>query len=89
MKPPTDKQIRFAQKIHFQMQIPLPEEKTSQAYYIYIRDNIEKYNQIIRDEWYHYHQFMRKYRQLRRSKGSYMDEEQDAAWAASMDFGWM
>lgn len=43
MKPASDKQIAFAFLINQATKIPLPEEETAQAYFIYIRDNIAEY----------------------------------------------
>ena len=43
MKPASDKQIAFAFLINQVTKISLPEEKTAQAYFIYIRDNIDEY----------------------------------------------
>ncbi len=94
MKPPTERQLLFARRIAHFTGVPLPEEETSQAYFYYIRDNIEKYKnrvKVIRHEvnvMRHEKAIREKYNS-RNERTSYMDEEQDAAWAASMDFGWM
>ena len=42
---PTDKQISYANAIHHLMGVPLPEEKTKQAYFLYIRDNYKDYRE--------------------------------------------
>lgn len=86
MKPASDKQIAFAFLINQATKIPLPEEETAQAYFIYIRDNIAEYKRKKREKraksWSLLKPYMKKY-------GSYLDEDDDASWAASMDFGWM
>ena len=86
MKPPTDRQILFAQRIFNRTNVPLPEEKTSQAYFCYIRDNIEKYKNIMCAIRY---EANRDKYNSRNKRNSYMDEDQDASWAASMDFDWL
>lgn len=86
MKPASDKQIAFAFLINQVTKISLPEEETAQAYFIYIRDNIDEYKRKKREKRATnlglLKPYMKKY-------GSYMDEDDDASWAASMDFGWM
>ena len=86
MKPASDKQIAFAFVINQVTKIPLPEEETAQAYFIYIRDNIDDYRRKIRKKraksWRLLKPYIKKY-------GSYLGEDDDESWAASMDFGGM
>ena len=42
MKEPSEKQVSFARSISFVTKVPLPEEETAQAYFKYIRDNIDR-----------------------------------------------
>ena len=88
MKEPSEKQISFARSISFVTKVPLPEEETAQAYFIYIRDNIDKYKCLRRCAIYE-RQMERKREKERKMYNSYMGDEQDAAWAAAMDFSWM
>ena len=88
MKEPSEKQISFARSISFVTKVPLPEEETAQAYFIYIRDNIERYKCLRRCAIYE-RQRERAREKERKIYNSYMDDEQDAAWAAAMDFSWM
>lgn len=88
MKEPSEKQVSFARSISFVTKVPLPEEETAQAYFIYIRDNIERYKCLRRCAIYE-RQRERKREKERKIYNSYMDDEQDAAWAAAMDFSWM
>ena len=87
MKLPSEKQIVFADLINAKTGKPLPKEKTAQAYFIYIRDNIEEYKRI--------QEFNRYKRRNESKKKSYhiyntiMDDDQDADWAAAMDFSWL
>ena len=46
MKPPSEKQIKFAQKIAITLQKNLPVEKTSYTYWKFIKDNVDKYNKV-------------------------------------------
>ena len=89
MKEPSEKQVSFARSIGFVTKVPLPEEETAQAYFIYIRDNIERYNCLRRCAIYERQREREREKQKRKIYNSYMDDEQDAAWAAAMDFGWM
>lgn len=89
MKPASDKQIIFAHRIHSATGKPLPQEKSASAYFIYIHDNIEEYNTIQARRRAAYHSFLRKYKAEQHIYNSHLDEEQDAAWAAAMDFSWM
>ena len=88
MKEPSEKQVSFARSISFVTKVPLPEEETAQAYFIYIRDNIERYKSLRRCAIYE-RQLEREREKERKRYNSYMDDEQDAAWAAAMDFSWM
>ena len=88
MKEPSEKQVSFARSISFVTKVPLPEEETAQAYFIYIRDNIDRYKCLRRCAIYE-RQMERAREKERKIYNSYMDDEQDAAWAASMDFSWM
>ena len=86
MKPASDKQIAFAFLINQVTKISLPEEETAQAYFIYIRDNIDEYKRKKREKIATSRRVLRPYM---KKYGSYMDEDDDASWAASMDFDWM
>ena len=88
MKEPSEKQVSFARSISFVTKVPLPEEETAQAYFVYIRDNIDRYKCLRRCAIYE-RQRERERGKERKIYNSYMDDEQDAAWAASMDFSWM
>ena len=88
MKEPSEKQVSFARSISFVTKVPLPEEETAQAYFIYIRDNIDRYKCLRRCAIYE-RQRERKREKERKIYNSVMDDEQDAAWAAAMDFSWM
>lgn len=88
MKEPSEKQVSFAHSISFVTKVPLPEEETAQAYFIYIRDNIDRYKCLRRCAIYE-RQRKREREKERKMYNSYMDDEQDAAWAAAMDFSWM
>lgn len=44
MKKPSEKQVSFAHSISLTTKVPLPEEETAQAYFLYIQENIERYN---------------------------------------------
>lgn len=89
MKEPSEKQISFARSINFVTKVPLPEEETAQAYFIYIRDNIDRYKCLRRCAIYEHQKECEQEKQKRKIYNSYMDDEQDAAWAAAMDFSWM
>lgn len=88
MKEPSEKQVSFARSISFVTKVPLPEEETAQAYFIYIRDNIDRYKCLRRCAIYE-RQREREREKERKIYNSYMDDEQDAAWAVAMDFSWM
>ena len=87
MKEPSDRQIVFAVWISQVINKPLPTENTAQAYFLYIQDNIEQYRKLRAEKQkgcaYNYH------KTKRRVYNSVMDDEQDASWAAAMDFSWM
>jgi lysyl-tRNA synthetase class I len=87
MKEPSDRQIAFAVRISHLTKKPMPTENTAQAYFIYIRDNIQEYQKLRRN--YLYDRQRLREQQPQRIYNSVMDDEQDAAWAASMDFSWM
>ena len=89
MKEPSEKQVSFARSISFVTKVPLPEEETAQAYFIYIRDNIERYKCLRRCAIYELQREREYEKQKRKMYNSIMDDEQDAAWAAAMDFSWM
>lgn len=78
MKEPSEKQVSFARSI-----------STAQAYFIYIRDNIDRYKCLRRCAIYERQRERKQEKQKRKMYNSYMDDEQDAAWAAAMDFSWM
>lgn len=88
MKEPSDKQIIFACWISQVTGKQLPIENTAQAYFIYIQENIEQYKKIRskkrKNHVYNYHKLPKKH-----IYNLIMDDDQDASWAASMDFGWM
>lgn len=81
MKPASEKQIAFANKIFRMTKKPLPEEKTAQKYFYYIQENIDEYKKIKMKISYT--------NKPNYNKRVYLDEEEDASWAAAMDFGWM
>ena len=90
MKPASERQIDFANLINAATKIPLPQEKTAFAYWKYIQDNIEKYNTYRAEHFKNAKNFERGLRAKSKVMyGSYMDDEQDASWAAAMDFSWM
>lgn len=89
MKKPSEKQVSFARSISFVTKVPLPVEDTAQAYFIYIRDNIERYKCLRRCAIYEHQRKCEQEKQKRKIYNSYADDEQDAAWAAAMDFSWM
>lgn len=89
MKEPSEKQVSFARSISFVTKVPLPEEETAQAYFIYIRDNIDRYKCLRNCIIYERQRERKQEKQKRKMYNSYMDDEQDAAWAAAMDFSWM
>ena len=88
MKEPSDKQIVFACWISQVTGKQLPKENTAQAYFLYIQENIQQYKKIRsekrKNNVYNYHKLPRKH-----LYNSVMDDEQDASWAAAMDFDWM
>lgn len=47
MKPATEKQISFAKAISGVTGKPLPEEKTRQSMFLFIRDNVDEYRSRI------------------------------------------
>lgn len=87
MKQPSEKQMNFANKISNSLNKPVPTEKTAQAYFLYISENLEAYQEKearLRAAW----------KKMRRKTASYnktyyLDDEEDASWAAAMDFSWM
>ena len=90
MKKPSEKQIVFAELISAATKIPLPQEQTAFAYWKYIQDNLEEYNKYRAEHIKNAKKLERE--SITKNKviyGSYMDDEQDASWAAAMDFGWM
>ena len=97
MKWATTKQIEFAELINIHTGIPLPEVPTRLNYQIYLSKNIEKYNEIMREKRKrrfhngHYSStIITIHRGNRNEDGAFpLDEEQDAEWAAAMDFSWM
>ena len=89
MKEPSEKQASFARSISFVTKVPLPEEETAQAYFIYIRDNVDRYKCLRRCAIYERQRAREQEKQKRKIYNSVMDDEQDAAWAAAMDFSWM
>ena len=44
LEPPTARQVNFATEISKALNVPLPEEKTKQAYSKFISEHIEWYN---------------------------------------------
>ena len=89
MKEPSKKQVSFARSISFVTKVPLPEEETAQAYFLYIQENIERYNCLRRAAIYERQRERAREKERRKIYNSVMDDEQDAAWAAAMDFSWM
>lgn len=97
MKWATTKQIEFAELINLHTGVPLPEVPTLLNYRIYISKNVEKYNEIMREKRKqrfhngHYSSTIINLHGRNRGKnGAFLpDEEQDAEWAAAMDFDWM
>lgn len=87
MKEPSDKQVAFAARISRLTKNPMPTENTAQAYFIYIRDNIDRYKTL--QSAYIYERQIARKQKTKRIYNSVMDDEQDAAWAAAMDFSWM
>ena len=86
-KEPSDKQKVFAIWISKTIKKPLPAENTAQAYFFYIQDNIEQYQKLRiekKKEYVYSNQKTRKH-----TYNLVMDDEEDASWAAAMDFGWM
>ena len=83
MKKPSDKQEVFAIWISKVTNKPLPTEYTAQAYFLYIQENIEQYQELKSKQIHQYHQ-TRKH-----IYDSVMDKGEDAEWAAAMDFSWM
>lgn len=45
MKPPTEKQMKFAEIIAAALNIKLPQEKTRQSLFLFIRDNRPKFDE--------------------------------------------
>jgi hypothetical protein len=45
MKQPSEKQMNFANKISNSLNKPVPTEKTAQAYFLYISENLEAYQE--------------------------------------------
>lgn len=89
MKEPSEKQISFARNISAITKAPLPEENTAQAYFFYIQENINRYKALKSAMIYEHQREREREKQKRRMYNSHMDDEQDAAWAATMDFSWM
>ena len=90
MKPASERQIEFANLINAVTLIPLPQEKTAFAYWKYIQDHLEEYNKYRAKHIKNAKSFERGLRAKSKALyGSYMDDEQDASWAAAMDFSWM
>ena len=93
MKPASENQIIFASKIAWVLDIDMPKEKTAQAYFLFIQENLEEY-QIKKKEQ---NEAIRKYRLTRpkleskskRYMRSEIDDMHDSDWVAAMDFGWM
>lgn len=87
MKEPSDKQKVFAIWISKVTNKPLPIENTAQAYFLYIQDNIEQYQKLKTEKQKehvdNYHKI------IKHIYNSVMDDEEDASWAAAMDFSWM
>lgn len=46
MKPPTEKQMKFAEIIASSLMINLPQEKTRQSLFLFIRDNRPKFDEM-------------------------------------------
>lgn len=46
MKPPTEKQLSFAKIISTELMVELPEEKTRQSLFLFIRDNRPEFDAI-------------------------------------------
>ena len=78
----------FAHFIHEVTGKPLPTEKTAQAYFYYIQDNIEEYKKTKpkkrKKAYINYFELPKKH-----IYNLIMDDEEDASWAAAMDFSWM
>ena len=89
MKEPSRKQISFARNISAVTKIPLPEEDTAQAYFLYIQENVGRYKALKSAMIYERQREREREKQKRKIYNSVMDDEQDGAWAASMDFSWM
>lgn len=87
MKEPSDRQVAFAIRISRLTKKPMPTENTARAYFLYIRDNVQEYQKIRSNYLYDRQRLIG--RQHKRIYNSVVDDEQDAAWAASMDFSWM
>lgn len=83
MKKPSEKQEVFAIWISKVTNKPLPTEYTAQAYFLYIQENIEQYQELKSKQIHQYHK-TRKH-----ICNPIMDEGEDAEWAAAMDFSWM
>ena len=92
MKPASEKQIIFASKIAWVLDIDMPKEKTAQAYFSFIQEHIEEYQIKKKEQEEARRKYLLKHPKSKAHSKRYWqvtDEEQDADWAAAMDFGWM
>ena len=89
MKPASDKQIVFAKTINWYTKAPLPKEESAFAYWQYIQENFEAYQKEYRYRKYEAERKRKEEKRNRKLYNSYMDDDQDASWAAAMDFSWM
>lgn len=81
MKPPTEKQMKFAEIIASSLMIKLPQEKTRQSLFLFIRDNRPKFDEM---------QKMQKKTMHKKTGWDWVDcldpeEDRDMFWAMGGD----
>ena len=91
MKIASEKQIVFANKIAYLLNIDTPRENTAQAYFLFIQEHIEEFQEKQKIAMREYR--LKRSEELKQRTKSYMrseiDDMHDSAWVAAMDFSWM
>lgn len=89
MKPASEKQIIFASKIAWILDIDMPKEKTAQAYFSFIQEHLEEYKIKKKERDEAIRKRPKPITKSKRYKRGELDEMHEGDWITAMDFGWM
>ena len=82
---PSEKQLSFAKKISDKLKKELPDVKTRQSLFIFIRDNVGKYRRIKDEEYEKWQKNKPKWLRLDDPSFDDFDEDSDFMWVSGYD----